>query len=946
MKNESADHRFSMAVFFLFALFAMSCSNPLLERMKEKIEDDVVTYVAGEAPVVSSVLPAASAESVPTSSSVSVSFDIDIDASTLSSDTFKLLRLPSLSAVSGSSAYDAVTRTITFTPGSRLDVEASYRIEIAASLKSAKGADLGQTFTSQFTTRYFHDDEIGIALTYSSADLVLNSGAPIYFQVYRVPLPSPPTASDLTILNDMPATASGKYRIPRDRIPTGASQALVMLFHDINGNFQPSDDGAGSGDTERWIKTGVAGNLVEDSADIIAGAAVDGYMNLNPAYVVSVGTGYAVTYTDGSPISADGFESLDVPGSYHELTQGTYETARNLHALTDVDYLTIAPDANNHYAVKVKETTYELRVELYANNSDALTRSNPLASSSGTAARTINADAYAMTGDQIYYLRVDSPSSGLGPYEIGYMYAAASADASESDDDSASAKPLTFGRAGVQTRTFHQAEGVDYDWFALSLEAGKSYMVEVWEQASYFPGSAARGLNADFRLEDSGGSSSTNHYEIKNNMLYITPLGSPGTYYLRVSNETTAIGAERPTMAYTILVTYGPDSADVRDDPFYAGDEYAQWNEHGPAGVSGTGYAIPDAVRKPTGLSRTIYSALDGENPEQDVDWIRIQVNDNMTDYLIRTEPDSGTDGIIVEFDVYRATGSSPYIPDIASGVKATGQAWSGSADEPTRGVKIQGYVLQDYNYATHYPTGTQHIFFVKVRRSTTSASNPLSGAYRFYFQAGADNEDDQYPDYEEPVASVLYGIDETPWMGSPNSTDFSDRNKLATADEWSSGSTPIRYNSIYRKDYDISTGKPDGTAPGADYDFLWAEIPAGMTSASLSIVSSFDNYPAGMPVKATVYKAPRSGSGAQATILARDTAPADEVVTASELVYVGTYDSQSYFGTHGDHQIFETISGLNVAGGDVLFIRVERDDANAVAGDPERSEYFIRVMN
>lgn len=926
----------------------MSCANPLLERMKEKIENDVVAYVAGESPVVVSVLPASAAESVPTSSTISVGFDMDIDVSTLSSDSFKLLLLPSLSSVPGTISYEAAAKTISFTPSVRLEPEKNYRIEIASSLKSAKGAPLGQKYTSQFTTRYFHDDEIGIALTYSSADLVLNAGAPIYFQVYRVPLPSPPSFSDIAILSDMPATASGKYRIPRDRIPTGASQALVLLFHDINGNFQPSDDGAGDGDSERWIKTGVSGNLVEDSADIIAGPAVDGYMNLNPAYVLSVGTGYAVTYTDGSPIPADGFESLDASGPYRLLTQGTYETARNLHSLSDVDYLRIAPDPDktNHYGIKVKETTYELRVELYSSDSDALTRNNPLASSTGTAERTINPAAYAMTGGQTYYLRVDSPSAGLGSYEIGYMYAAASADASEGDDDRASAKSLTFGRAGVQTRTFHLTEGMDYDWFSLSLEAGKSYMVEVAEQASYFPGSAPRGLDADFRLEDSGGSSSTNHFEIKADKLYIQPLATAGTYYLQVSNATAPIGAERPTMAYTILVTHGPDSSDVRDHPNTGDDEYSLWNEHGPAGVAGTGYAIPDAARNAVGIRRTIYSVLDGQNPEQDVDWIRIKLNDNMTDYLLRAEPDSGTDGIVVEFDVYRASGASPYVPDLASGVKAVGQPWSVSQDEPTRGVKIQGYVLHDYNYATHYPDPLQSTFFVRVRRSTAPASNPLTGAYRFYFKAGADNEDDQYPDAAETVGGTPYGIDETPWIGQPNSTDFSDRNKLATADEWSGGSTPIRYNSIYRRDYDFSTGKPDGTSPAADYDFLWVEIPAGYTSATLYVISSIDNHPAGMPIKATVYKAPRSGSGAQATIRARDTSPTDEVVTTSDLVYVGAYDSQSYFGDNGNHQIAQTIGGLNIAGGDVLFIRIERDDAHAAAGDPERGEYFIRVMN
>jgi hypothetical protein len=256
-------------------------------------------------------------------------------------------------------------------------------------------------------------------------------------------------------------------------------------------------------------------------------------------------------------------------------------------------------------------------------------------------------------------------------------------------------------------------------------------------------------------------------------------------------------------------------------------------------------------------------------------------------------------------------------------------------------------YMLYGYQHITDYPTEAQGTFFVRVRRSTAPSANPATGAYTLRFYAGADDEDYQVPDSTVTVGGVPYGIDETPWMGQPNSTDFSDRNKLALADEWQGGSTPLRYNTIRKRNYDPSTGNPDGFSFSADHDFLWAELPGGMASVYLSILASVHSYP-GMPVKATVYRVPRSGSGAYATILSAD-GNSDKVVTEAELssYLVGTYTSQAYFETNNNnnHQIFESIGGLNVLGGDVLFVRVERNDAGAQAGDPVYTEYGLRLM-
>jgi hypothetical protein len=817
-------------------------------------------------------------------------------------------------------------------------------------------------FSTTFTTRYFHDDEIGLDLSYVSSDLSLNANAPIYIQLYTVPLPYPAISGNMAILDDHPITAPGRYRIPKALIPNQTDQALVFLFHDIDNNYIPGGDGAGTGDSERIIQTGVPGNLTDPDADTIEFGNADGFFILDPSVILETGTGYTVSYSDGSPFEADGFEGLDSPpSSARLLTQGVSETARNLHDPNDVDYLRFIPATTDSYALEVGDTGYQLRVELYPSDSAALTRTGALASSTGNEARLISVGAGPLTSGQTYYLRVDSPTSGLGNYEISYQFATPSEDAAEPDNDLATATPLALGRANRQTHSFHDDSSTDSDWFALELESGKTYVVEVEEDPSYFGyGAQSRGLSTDFRLEWSDGSSTGIYYPlvVGGNTLFIDdpdkwwggggwPEGSDGsgTFYLQVTNTTPLTGTKRPTMQYTILATWGPDAADQIDDPYRPEtNEFNLYNEHGPAGAEGTGTMIQHAAQGDQGVRRTIYSVLPTEAPQDDVDWFRIQTRNNFNDYLIWTIPETGTEGIIVEFEIYKAmlVGENDLIPDIAAGLVASGQYWSGSQDEPVRGVEI--YPAELTNSYTHYPTTLQGTFFVKVWRSTASLTNPQTGAYRLYFKAGADNEDNQIPDTSVTVGGTTYRLDETPWIGQPNFTDFRTRNKLADKNDWISGSTPMRFNSIFAMNYDHGTGKPQaGVDPSSDYDYLWVEIPAGTTSVALSIIASHENYPSpGMPIKATVYKAPDTGAAsALDTILDRDS-DNNEVVTESELVYVGDYNSQSYFQSYDDHQIYQTIT---VAGGDVLFVRIERDTVNAGAGDPLTAEYSIRFF-
>lgn len=959
------------------AVTAVSCQNPLIEQMQQRIVEDVSIYLAGDAPRILSASPGPSSSGIPTSAVISAVFDIDLDPAAVTESSISLTRLSPEAEVEGTLFYDSETRTVSFTPSARLEPDKVYRLAVSTGVKSAKGAALGTEFTTTFTTRYFHDDEIGIDLTYSSSDYQLSSTEPIIFKIAILPLSYPVNDESIIELVEIPVTSpTGTYRITPGAVPGTWSEALLIMTHTL------LDDE----ETERIVKIGAPGNTIEDAEDIFLpngyGKPLIVYADGTPVpvqtegddtgfpvaeldgpafyvvaedYRLSVGNEYTVVYTDGSNVLPDDFENIDILGSsfYHTMEQGTFEARRNLHSSNDIDFIKFTPSRTDVYEVRIGQGP-NIKIDLTS------MAGNVLATGTGNGSWTLNPGGTSLTAGTSYYLRINSPTNRLGEYHIGFFLANAQEDAAEPDSDIANATPLPLGRANKLTHTFHEDSSMDNDWFALELESGRTYVVELEEDPSYFGyGAQSRGLTVDFRLEWSNGSSTGIYYPlvVGGNTLFIDdpdkwwggsgwPEGSDGagTFYLQVANSTPLAGNQRPTMQYTILLTWGPDSADSIDHPNMDGDQFDQFNEHGPSGVDGTGISIQYAAQGDQGTRRTIYSVLPTEAPQADADWFTIQTRNNLNHYLIRTEPEPGSEGIIVEFEVYGAKpgSASNLVPDLATGPKASGQYWSGAQDEPVRGAKIYPGALS--GAYTAYPTTLQRTFFIKVWRSTVSPANPLTGAYRLFFKAGADNEDNQIPDIFTTVGGIQYRLDETPWIGQPNSTDFSTRNKLADRNDWSGSSTPMLFNSIYAMNYDHGTGKPlEGMNPFPDHDYLWVEVPAGRTSVDLSIIASFEHHPGpGMPIKATVRKAPNLGATtALLTIQARDS-NANKVVTENELVYVGAYNSRSYFLTNDDHQIYQNIT---VTGGDVLFIRIERDDANAGVGDPQTAEYSIRFF-
>ena len=945
MKKGIADSWSATLVLGLgLAFTAVSCQNPLIDQLQERIVEDVAVYLAGDSPRVLSASPGPGASEIPTSTVINAVFDIDLDPATIAESTVTLTRQSPIADVPGTLSYDTATRTASFTPATRLEPDESYRLTVSTKVKSAKGAALATTFNTTFTTRYFHDDEIGIDLSYVSSDLLLNNNAPIYIQIYTIPLPYPPTADDMTILDSLPITAPGKYRIPRDQIPNQSSQAAVILFHDIDNNYQPGDDGAAVGDSERIIQTGVPGNLTDLDEETIVFDHADGFYIMDPSLILEVGNSYSVTYSDGSPFIADGFENLDSsPAGSRQLPQGLFETARNLHSLTDIDYLRFTPPTTDHYVVEVKETGYQLRVELYDSDSNALIRDMMLAESTGNTERITNESHYHLTGGLQYILRVDGISGGLGPYTIGYRLRDVPDDQYEPDNFKPAASTLLLlGRQNVVSATLSDGpEAQDVDVYAITVEAGQRYAIEVTESDNYF-GSYLDKRNLQFAITmytTWDGSTGAGIWESNIEDFYQTANGrvmfdasrvnvSEGseTRWLVVSNQTAQQGGTgpRPSGAYTLLYTWGPDTLDKEFVETLDGP-HADDTINGTT-TRGTEINVPGEIK----LQRTIYSGSNTANPGSDVDWFRFTAKGATLQYLVSAQPASGPDGIAVDLTLYRSMEvEGNAVPDTGEGnAKAYSQTWPNSSDgtvgfffEPWTAL---GYNTSEWNQAVH------KVFWIRVSRDPEVEGNPDTGRYTLTINGGADDEDSYYisetkeSDIEVDLGGgEVAGIDETPWIGHlnpPFGIDFSNRNQLAWAGSFGGRYTRRAlgeemdqyYWSSYRKDYSYA-GEPDGVNnPSADWDFTWVEIPAGglhMNSFYISLIS--DSNPA-MPLKLSYWKV---------SAAAWTSFKVDGVVRQSELgAPTGIYTTNA----EDFHNLYTEVSGVAV--GEVYVFRIERN--------------------
>jgi hypothetical protein len=104
-------------------------------------------FVDSQAPAVVTQLPAAGTTGVGENTTVSATFDEPVVASTIQFD----LRDSGGSAVSGTTAYDQQTRTVTFTPGSLLAANAAYTASVGEATDSA-GNSMPSPSIWSFTT--------------------------------------------------------------------------------------------------------------------------------------------------------------------------------------------------------------------------------------------------------------------------------------------------------------------------------------------------------------------------------------------------------------------------------------------------------------------------------------------------------------------------------------------------------------------------------------------------------------------------------------------------------------------------------------------------------------------------------------------------------------------------------------------------------------------------
>ncbi|MGD9941109.1 MAG: Ig-like domain-containing protein [Clostridia bacterium] len=125
---------------------AVSCENPLVEQMQQRIADDVTVYLAGDPPRILSASPEPGANDISTSAAISAVFDVDLDPATITGSTVTLTRLSPAADVPGTLSYDGASRTASFTPASRLEPDKSYRLTVTSGVTSAKGAALGASF--------------------------------------------------------------------------------------------------------------------------------------------------------------------------------------------------------------------------------------------------------------------------------------------------------------------------------------------------------------------------------------------------------------------------------------------------------------------------------------------------------------------------------------------------------------------------------------------------------------------------------------------------------------------------------------------------------------------------------------------------------------------------------------------------------------------------------
>jgi hypothetical protein len=105
------------------------------------------------APEVTTTAPAANATKVSRSANVSATFSDEMDASTISTTTFKLVKQGTSTPVAATVSYDVATKTATLDPSAGLKRGAVYEATITTGAKDEGGNPLAQEETWSFKVK-------------------------------------------------------------------------------------------------------------------------------------------------------------------------------------------------------------------------------------------------------------------------------------------------------------------------------------------------------------------------------------------------------------------------------------------------------------------------------------------------------------------------------------------------------------------------------------------------------------------------------------------------------------------------------------------------------------------------------------------------------------------------------------------------------------------------
>ena len=932
-----------------------------------RIEADVTWQFTTSARPVATLSPADGAADVALSVSPTVSFDRAMDAASVEGAIS--LADAGGTAVTSTVTFDADTNTATLVPTESLTPDTAYVLSVESTASSATGVPLSSAQTSEFTTIYYGPDDLALDVTYTGT-LEMSAERPVYAFAYALPLSSD-FQSNVALyseaLVDYPITGDGRYVIPASDISADRTEFLIVLVHDLNGSFSADQSTEDDADTHRWIKTDVAGNTVaqieadpleRDSEGSLVLDENDNFI-VKDEFIVTAGQEYVLEYYDESPADADAFEDDDDSGSYRTLTLGIDETARTFHTLTDEDYFVLTPDAYDYYDITIRAASLETRVTLFESESDMLTDQNELTASTGTAERIVNEGSGPLQSGTTYYVKVESPTGGLGSYEIGWALRPVPnedpADPNEPNEDPNSPTPLSFGRDNALTAVIGTGlnDSSDQDVYEITVEDGQRFAIELTELDNHFASYLDKrnidfGINLYTSWDGTNGTAfnsvdAEDFYEVSNGRIMYTAstAGEPETRWIQVSNQTALQGGSgpRPNAAYSIALTWGTDNL---DKPY---DEQSQsaWADD-TADTDSSVYVSEVFTPGTEPYVRTIYSGDGGADPGDDIDWFKIRPNAAATELIVLVEP-AAEDGILVDAELFLSEGDATVTPNIAAGPRGSAQFWNyGSLDSKS------GFVFEPWttNDPSGWSLGAERTFWLRVTRNTEIQNNPATGKYSVTVKAGADDEDDYYVEStnQSDITAGGYGVDDIPWNGNlglvpgeRNQLQWESTSSFADTEHVIGDQLDEQYWSIYKRDY-TSLGQQDGVNnPQDDIDFFWMQFSnSGETNELNDIPISGDirvtllsNGRPGVPLKLTYWRLTETEwSDAQSD------GATPGVVLESEL---GTADG-TYTGTPSGQNYDISFNPTGIQEDEVFVFKIERDNAGAGADEPVSGEY------